>query len=194
MIERINWGQLLDGKLPSPFLRGTQERPLGITFHTSALVALPQPENEALEILTELSHLPEVRALQTEAGVFPHIELVISKAGWPHPVQGHICRRFNVETGTLFTTGPARIAAELVHETDLEHPNTRAMLSELVIAQAHCALGQDILVTSSPRLLLNGDEFCVREANPRKPTDAAKIVGLLLRSRNNYTYRAGRGR
>jgi hypothetical protein len=192
MIDRINWPQRL-GKLPSPFLRGAQERPLGITFHTSALTALPQPEIEALEALTELSCLPEIQALQTEAGAFPHIEIGNFEATADHfPVKVTYRDGSIVETGPLFSPNDlAKIAAKLIHEDDLAHPNTRVMLNDIVIAQAHCALGQDILVTYSPRLLANRNEFCVREANPRKPTEAAKIVGLLLRSRNNYTYRAG---
>jgi len=193
MIERISWPELFEDKPPSPFLRGQQERPLGVTFHTSTLAALPEQEIEALEALTELAYLSEVRALQTEAGTFPHIEIGDFEAMIDHiPVKVTYADGSTAETGTLFSPKDlAKIAAELVHEADLEHPNTRVMLNDLVTAQAHCALGQDMLVTSSPRLLANRNEFCVREANPRKPTEAAKIVGLLLRSRGNYTYRAG---
>jgi len=60
-----------------------------------------------------------------------------------------------------------------------------------MIAQAHCSLGGDILVTSAPLLLKHRNKKWLREANSRTPLEAAQIVGLLLRSRGIYTYRAG---
>jgi len=195
MIERINWPQIPDGKAPSPFLRGAQERPLGITFHTSALVALPEKETEVLRALSELSHLPEIRAMQTEPGEFPHIQFGDFQRNVDHiPIKveykdGSEVHRFH--TGIDSPKHLQGIAAELVHQTDLEHPDTKAMISDLLTVQAHCALGQDILVTSSARLLSNRTEFLVRDANPRKPSEAAQILGLLLRSRNNFTYAVG---
>jgi hypothetical protein len=193
MIERINWPELLHGKLPSPFLRGAQERPLGITFYTSSLAALPETETEALEALSELSHLPQVRALQTEADEFPRIELGDFESNVDHiPVKVTHEDGSSVQTGTLLSPQDlSRIAARLVHEDDLEHSDTKAMLSDLATAQAHRALDQDILVTSSARLLANRNELFVRESNPRKPTEAAKVLGLFLRCRDNYTYQAG---
>jgi hypothetical protein len=194
MIERMNWPESRNSELPSPFLRGRKERPLRITFHASGLVALPETETEALDALTELSYLPEVQALQTETGTFPRVEIGDFDIKADHtPVKVTYEDGSTVRTGIFFSPKQlAEIAAELVHEADLEDPKAKEMLNDLLVAQAHCALGQDILVTSSPRLLSNSNEFLVREANPRKPTETGRIVGLFLRCRNNYTYRANR--
>jgi len=62
------------------------------------------------------------------------------------------------------------------------------MRKDLIAAQAHRALHQDILITSSPWLLEHRTHSIVREANPRTPTEAAQIVSLFLRSRGNYTF------
>lgn len=194
MIERINWPEphlLRNGQLPSPFLRGRQERSLRITFHISALATLPQTEAEALAALRELAHLPEIEALQTELGDFPCIEI-----GDLGDDADHVPINVTYENGSTMSTAISpprqfrRIAVKLVHEARLDHPKTEAILSDLLTAQAHCALGQDILVTLSDTLLGHRDKSIVGKANPRKPTETAQIVGLFLRSRANYTYRA----
>ncbi len=56
-------------------MRGQHERPLRITFHSSWLAYLPQEEQEALQALVELSHLPEIVTLQSAPGEFPSFDI-----------------------------------------------------------------------------------------------------------------------
>ena len=65
------------------------------------------------------------------------------------------------------------------------------MLNVLVLAQAHRSVEGDILVTESPLLLNNRSQTVVSKTNPRTPLEASRLVGLFLRSRNIYVYRAG---
>jgi hypothetical protein len=45
-----------------------------------------------------------------------------------------------------------------------------------------------MLVSAAPGVLERRDRPWLRQANPRLPTEAARLVGLFLRSRENYTY------
>ena len=75
------------------------------------------------------------------------------------------------------------------------------MLSDILIARAHIQIGNNLLVTLSPRILSNRDKGFIRDSNVCTPVKAAKILGLFLRSRqkyiieasNNFTHDIGRG-
>lgn len=71
------------------------------------------------------------------------------------------------------------------------HPNSKAMLADLIVAQAHRAVDQDIMVTTSPCLLQRRTDASVSETNPRLPSETAQIVGLCLRTRNNDATNCG---
>jgi len=193
--ERILWGYPANiGELPSPFQRGKGERPLRITFHTGSLVNLTDNEAAAVEVLRELSYLPEIEALETEPGVLPYIKVgTIDEDSDYIPITV-----FSKDEPKSFTgIGPSHqwpeIAARLVHKVKSVQTNAKAILYDLIIAQAHRQVRGDILITSSPFLLELRNETWVHDANPRTPTEAAKIVGLFLRSRGIYTYSAGSG-
>jgi len=96
----------------------------------------------------------------------------------------------------------ARLAEEIDGRADLSDLVARGRLEDFVAARAHHACDQDILVTTSPWLLSHrsegpvpeaaplarGVERWVAETNPRTPSEAARIVGLFLRARRDYTY------
>ncbi len=56
-----------------------------------------------------------------------------------------------------------------------------------MIATAHRVLGRDVFVTLAPYLLKSRNKKVLRPVNAKTPKEAAKIVGLFLRTRNNYT-------
>ena len=80
------------------------------------------------------------------------------------------------------------IAAEIVRGNKLPQTEIDIILNDLIIAQAHHVFDQDILVTLSSHLLDNRDKPYFRYFNIRSPLEAAKVVGLLLRYRGNYTW------
>lgn len=192
MIERIEWSHSTHfGELPSPFMRGKQERPLRITLHSDSLAKLSGQEMAAVALLRELGHLPEIEVLETKPSSFPHIEVGATD------LKADIIPVQSVSDGVpqTFTSIPFPhqwpvIAAQLAGQPDSDQQNARAMLELLILAQAHYLLHGDIIVTSSTLLLKHRNNTWLREANPRTPLEAAQIVGLFLRSRNNYIYRA----
>jgi hypothetical protein len=188
MIDRIRWAQSGAGEAPSPFAKGERERPIRITFHDSTLVQLPA-EEEPLEALHQLSVLPEVQAVETGRGSHPRLTI-----GAFDSDSEDVPLSIECDGGcTIGATLPGlpqwrRFAAMLVSQNDPQHPDVKAMLEDVVTARAHVELNRDILVTLSPRLLAHRAKPLVGEANPRTPTEAARLVGLFLRSRDNYTY------
>lgn len=177
----------------SPFSRGQDERPIKLTFHYSTLVGLPDEELAALEALYELCHLPEVDQMHTEDGPLPSINISDSIANYDGYLVG-----ISDENGPrdgLFGGIQSRdqwpgIATGLVGGGAENSPNAKAMLNDLIIAQAHCTLSRDILVTTSRWLLDRRTRSWVQESNPHLPSEAAKILGLFLRSHDNFTYKA----
>jgi hypothetical protein len=193
MIERIEWsGRTHLGELPSPFMRGKGERPLRITLHSDSLAQLPGEEMAAVAVLREFGHLPEIQALETEPGDFPHIEVgTLDPEADIIPVRIVSGGELHMLTSIPFPRQWPDIARHLVDQPSMDHQDVSAMLDLLVMAQAHYSCHGDILVTSSPLLLKHRNKTWLREANPCTPLEAAQIVGLFLRSRDIYTYKAG---
>ena len=193
MIDRVRWAQSALDEAPSPFAKGERERPIRITFHDSTLVGLPVEEEEPLEALRQLSGLPEVEALETGPGSHPRLTIGAfdgDSQDVPLSVEHEGGRTIAARLPGLLQW--RRLAAMLVNQTDPQHPDVKEMLEDLVTARAHVELNRDVLVTLSPWLLTHRSRAPVREANPRAPSEAAKIAGLLLRTRGNYTHTVDR--
>lgn len=192
MIERIEWRHTHIGELLSAFMRGKGERPLRITLHSESLAKASGKETEAVGVLRELGHLPEVEVIETGTSDYPHIEIGSpDQKGNAIPVKIVAEGQISMLAAISYAGQLPLIAANLIGQPDPTHQDARAMLDDLIIARAHCSIGRDILVTSSPLLLKHRDKSQLREANPRTPLEASKIFGLFLRSRNNCTYAAG---
>ncbi|MBI5031854.1 MAG: hypothetical protein HZB51_15095 [Chloroflexi bacterium] len=192
MIERILWPQPNPGEFPSPFIRGDKERPLRITLHTSGLNNLPDDENEALVALLELANLPEICPLQTSPGEFPYFEIgQVDFTADTIPVT--ITRDGDSRHSCIWDPSEWRnLAYYLSSKIGIAHSNVELILKDLLTAAAHHSLNQDILITFSQNLLRHRGENFIKEANPRSPIEAAKLVGLFLRSRGNYAYHASK--
>jgi len=189
MIHRIFWPEPKFGELPSPFLRGT-ERALRITFHSSSFTEASEEEVEAIEALRQLSNLSEIEALDTEPSMLPHLEIGTYKDGADYiPITVTTPKRV-IQSGIPYPHQWEVIASQLAGQVDILHPDSQAMLADLKVAQAHRQLGYDILITLSERLLSLRTQNVLREANPCRPIEVARIVGQFLRSRNNYTWQA----
>jgi len=187
MIECIKWPQN-PTEPPSPFLKAEVQRRIRITFHEQELIALPPKEQEALTALQDLSGLPEIDAFQTGIGNLPQLQISdLDDATDSIHVSG------NGEEASISNAHQLRgIAAQLVNQADLNQPAAKNMLEDLITARAHHALNRDILITNSNRLIRNRMSPPVREANPCRPSEAAQLIGLFLRSRDNYSWSANR--
>lgn len=192
MIERINWAGSGLGNKNCPFSCGNVDRPLRITFHTSSFEGAPLEEEEAIRALRELSNLPEIEALDTEEGTLPYIKIEAiqdSENGIPLTVHS--------DRGLTYSYIPhlqqlRRSASALARKAKLSKFDIDVVLNDLIVAEAHYQRRQDILVTRSIHILNNRRKHLSRYVNPRTPIEAAKIVGLFLRSRENYTWKAGK--
>lgn len=145
-----------------------------------------------MRALVELSHLPEIVALQSAPGEFPSFDIGATNVEADYiPV---IVKTINQTraTGIFHPAQWKNFAEQLAGPGNPPDPNIELIYQDLLVCAAHCSLNQDILITFSPNLLRNRDRGFIRDANPRTPTEAARIAGLFLRSRGNYTYAAYR--
>lgn len=193
MIERIEWDKLTSSpsELSSPFMRGRGERPLRITLHSESLTNLSEEEKETIDLLRELGNLPELEIFQTTPGDSPQIVVREAKPeDYSIPVELIYKGTLQMRTLVWNKRQWPIIAAQLVSPNNQSEEAIKDMLSVLVLAQAHRSVRGDILITKSPFLLSNRSQIVVSETNPSIPLKAAQVVGLFLRSRNNYTYAA----
>jgi hypothetical protein len=187
MIEYIKWPQNPNEPL-SPFLVVEGQRPIRITFHTSTFANLSAEEQEAFKALQDLSHLPEIDALQTEMGDFAQLQIGAFD-GKAHNIPVSVkCDRYEKKASISNAHQLRNVAANLVAQTDLDHPAVTNMLNDLIVARAHYEIGQDIFVTQSKRLIRHRTLPPVQDANPRTLVEAAQLIGLLLRSHDDYSW------
>ena len=187
MINRVIWARSKSGKKISPFLVGT-DRPLRITLHTSSFARAQLEEERAVTVLRELSNLTEVETLDTEQGGLPYINI----GTWQNN-DNHIPITMESENGITYSyisdfQELKIIATGIARGNKLPQSEIDIILNDLIIAQAHHVFDQDILITLSSHLLDNRDKPYFRYFNIRSPLEATKVVGLLLRSRGNYTW------
>lgn len=188
----IEWPRPVSGRAISPFSLGPGARRLSITFHDSSLTVATPEQAEALSLLRELAFLPELDALATEPSDLPRLEIGFGEDG-TRTIPIHVTapgRR--IEAAIVSPESWRRPAAALVNVTDLDSPIAKRAFQDLMVAMAHRELRRDLFITLAPHLLKARDKSIVRPINPRTPREAAKIVGLYLRTRDNYTYQADR--
>jgi len=185
--ETITWQDSRRGELHSPFQRGERERPLRITLHTSSFAALPPSEHAAVSAIREMCNDPDIVALDTEPGPLPRLRIeTFDPTAEYVPVTVTYPDGRITYTGVWFPSQWPELAANLAGQNDPSHPHAQAALADVLVSQAHRQAGQDVLITGSPWLLRPSAGGFVRETNPRKPSDTARLIGLFLRSRDTY--------
>ena len=167
-IPRLHWqADMPEGR--SPFCRN-ESRAIKITLHSSGLKVLPPNEQDAYNLLLEFGQLPELDMLQFEAGDYPYVQFVdgdeihidLPEGGWrKHGVNTDLVRRLS---GT----------------DNRDHPKYQTYRA----LEAHSELGRDIFVSGSTDLQSIRDNY--GHYNIRTPSESLRIIGLLLRSRDNW--------
>lgn len=172
----------------SPFLRGKKERPLRLSIHTQSLCDLTEEEDAAYKTIRELGQLKDVDVVATENDVFPYyrVQPVHDLDGFFNieVIEGDSLRSLHL--GIHSTCIDNSRIYTLAHTFDQDDPGFLAARNDITAVEAHSALQRDIFVTASPLLLCERNRF--QHANIRSPLEAVKIVGLFLRSRDNWTY------
>jgi hypothetical protein len=189
---------------PTPFAHTGEGRPLGITFHSESFRDMPASEAPALDLLRELAQRRGITAVDTQPGHFSHMEIETRPGDdYYFPVSvtskdGELLLRGGVgipdPTFARRRASYRRLANSLlgVEQGKPEHPCAQSVLEDLLIALAHLEVGNDVLITCSPFILERRDDNLFHQANPLRPSEAIYLVGLLLRSRGDYTF-MGRG-
>lgn len=187
MIQPIFWSNPKLGEPPSPFLRGKIDRPLKLVFHSSSFSNPTEEETEAIKVLFEFSHLPEIVALDTSISDLPHLEInTLWETGYHLQI---LINSTKIHRRALlpFDDSLKNLAVRLSGKDDLSQPDVIEMYKDICLAIASFHLGYDILVTLSNRLLEHKNDIGLQKVNLLKPTEAVKIVGWFLRSRGNFT-------
>lgn len=188
MLERILWNNSRVGEQGSPF-QNNNERPLRLTFHGSSFNNLSTQDQQALNAFQEFVRLEQIEAIGTDGSSLPNLEIVKPDHD-KKDVQVRL-KQPNSERGTAFPNfGQYKtLAATLSGQHNQETSEFQEALQDVLVARAHHALNFDIFVTCSPILLKNTSNTWLRDSNPRSPSDAVKILGLLLRSRGDFALR-----
>jgi hypothetical protein len=189
-VESPQDSKTLLSKPTTPFDKGQMERPLRITFHSSALKELSEFEKAALDVLREFASIesPNLLALDTEPGVLPFIEIGNQLSGDYIPVTIRYAEEQTRIAGMMFLNQLPDLAAYMVNNLGGDSSNHNQALQDLMIAIANHSVCQDILITSSKWLLGNKEIAFVDDANPCLPSEALKIMGLLFRVHGDFRY------
>ncbi|MCJ7633752.1 hypothetical protein MUP77_15360 [Candidatus Bathyarchaeota archaeon] len=188
MIQSIVWPDPGMNEFRSPFQRGDKERNLRLTLHIESFDGKAGENNVAYSVIRELGELDEIEIFSTQEDTFPWIQIENKPAR-----DG--CKNVNVwQEGKIISyhlgVNPTRYDQRSIQSFIGYHSDDEIIkLAEdaILIAEAHHALRRDILVTMSPLLLEHRDK--IKYSNIFSPIEAAKLVGLFLRSRDNWVYR-----
>jgi hypothetical protein len=173
-IPPLNWHNDEPDKL-SPFCaRAT--RPLKLMIHSSGLNHLEAEDQKALDVIRELGNLLELDVLEFEQGHFPYIQYEYDNDEF---VDLHI----EHEDGSWRKSWiERREIARLSGSTDESSEVFQLYLALLTHKNCSCDIFVSCCAKDHP-YLANEDWY-----NIRKPTDALKIIGLLLRQRDIWTF------
>lgn len=135
MIERVKWPQTTRGEALSAFLRGNSERPLRVTLHSSSFFGASDEDIEAINALRDLSRFSEIQAVDTEAGMLPHLRIGTFKAE-SQEIPFIVTNR-GQETELKITQAQywAEVAAQLAGQTDPQHHDSKVVFRDLVVAR-----------------------------------------------------------
>jgi hypothetical protein len=173
------------GEERSAFARGSKERKLRIVVDRATV-----PQEDALELLLGLGHHPSIELLSTRAEGFAHLDI--------GPIDQHndkapaVIRRPD-GSRTHTAVWPPHTAEAFTEQYLRDHPDlgdTDEILRVLLLASASRDRGADTLVTASPVLIdpaLRGP--VARDSNAMPAKAALALVGLYLRTRDDFTLR-----
>ncbi len=169
-IPRLYWYSD-DPDRGSPFCY-EENKALKLTIHDSSFSHLQENELKAYELLMELGKLPELDVLQFLPGEHLHIQL-------KNEIEDYI--DIFIEDGDEWQNG--YIEKKELAGMRCASENEEKECLELL---AHRELRRDIFITMSDYLISKRETFS--NQNILTPTEALRVIGLFLRSRNEWTF------
>jgi len=190
-MRQINWPEPRSNEPVSPFSHGIPNRPIRIAFHTSSFHQGTEEEQRAIQVLRELARPPDIEAIDTAPGSLALLEIRQQTPG-ATTIPITVTNRSNRKTMSSIRNAESLYESLLlqVKQRHTESVNREEGYQDFLVARAIHHLEFDILLTLSPFILLNRDNSLLECANPRRPLETLKIVGLLLRARGMYIFEA----
>ena len=190
MIPNINWSQPQADEPESPFGQGVKQRTLKLTFHSESFISPTKDEMEAIDMLRNFSNLFLIDAVDTMGNDLPKLTI-----GEFNLSDKYIDVTVGYDSGDLQSSIDNPIQwlnlSERVCNKDnfIEpfNPEVPLMLQDILVTRAHFEIGNDILITLSKRILNIRNNNWIEETNPLTPIEAVKLIGLFLRSKDNFT-------
>ena len=111
-------------------MRGDGERPLKITFHSTGLTDISGEDSAALDALHELSHVEEVMANEQPTMGATVRQREDAEVGW---LTVHCTSSDGSVRSSILPSLPwPELAARIVGQSDVTHPDSAAMLSRAI--------------------------------------------------------------
>jgi hypothetical protein len=198
MISSIHWPQHHSDEFLTPFERGKGERPLRITLHGQTLHNLSKEELIALDVIKEfvqVENVISIMATDQEPGI-PYFSVSAEiNDGYRYTTY---YQEIGAQPGINIGVHTSQISDERISRLsggyfpgDTEKLNR--VRDDLMFAEAHRSLDRDIFVTGSQWLVAHRDQLA--DLNICHPSEAVKVLGLVLRSRDCWIYqRTGKWR
>lgn len=164
LIDQIVWPDEIYGISGGPFITGSKRRNLSITLHTDSFKFLEPREKSAVNTLEDLLDHPDLEVIHDKSPDRASFDFEKRKA-------------FSVPFSV--TKDDSISYYEIEWRKDQKEPD-----DEDLLIMAHERAKQDLFITNSPKLLDRSNTDL--GLNILSPTDGARLVGLYLRSRDQY--------
>jgi|WetSurMetagenome_2_1015567.scaffolds.fasta_scaffold24222_2 hypothetical protein len=190
MVTEIIWSENINRILvpenwhrhsKSPFNKDNIDFTLGLTLHMSSFNYSSPSEFAEINLLKEFCLLDCINGISTEECEIPYQSIERRKDN-ETSLLGRIIIPENV-------INKENLAGETYFESLVDRDKARKYdLSDedLNLISAHVASGRELFVSLSPNLINFCNEFQNKNINLLSPSNALKITGLFLRSRNLF--------
>ena len=187
MVQSISWPDPRMNEFRTPFQRGEKERTLRVTLHIESFEGVTGVNKLAYSTIRELGNQAEIETYSTQKDVFPWIQIQDkpTRNGYKSVQVWQDGKPF-LHSGIHKNSYDQR-SIQMIFGYYNNDEKIKSAENAILIAEAHHALRRDILVTRSPLLLEHRDK--IRHSNIFSPIEAAKLIGLFLRCRNNLVGR-----
>ncbi len=175
--------QRVAGRRP-PFDREVNQERLSITIHEDADTPLVGTEAAALAVLREFSYMTTIDVIDTKPGTANHVEF-----SEHDPVKDLTTATVRGKNGDckMGVHAAAYWPPMVSHFVAADPNDTTALLAQMPIMELHRQHFRHIFATNSRLFHALSKRF--EAANVRTFEETAKILGLYLRSRDDFTWR-----
>jgi hypothetical protein len=181
MIPRIRIPQRAHGGETSAFARGPSERRLRVVVDESSL-----PDDDDTRHLLGFQHHPSLEVVTVDG--LGQRTLEFEPRDSAADIAGFIVRS-PTESHSMAVVGAHQLRRYAAEDAMKGAGDEGANLESLILAMACREYGCDAFVTNREYILSAVDSHIVRPSNPMVTREALALVGLFLRSRDDFTYR-----